>query len=106
MASLRWTRLPSLEDPVAESCLLYLGGDLVLVGGSKAKFRYADDPSKVWVLLANRSEWRDDLLPRLRGPRTWQGCLLTNIGGEVSASNSCYRRYYGVTIIYSTRQAF
>ena len=77
---------------MAESCLLYLGGDLVLVGGSKAKFRYADDPSKVWVLRANGSEWNSRLIPRLRGPRTWQGCLLTNIEGEVSARNSWYRR--------------
>ena len=73
-----------------------------ITGGSKAKFRYADDPSKVWVLrpsgpsrsthseaLGNdhpwvSSVWEEDLLPRLRDPRTWQGCLLTDIDGEVS----------------------
>ena len=32
--SLRWTRLPDLPYPIAESCLLYMGGDLVLIGTS------------------------------------------------------------------------
>ena len=33
--SLRWTRLPDLPYPIAESCLLYMGGDLVLIGTCK-----------------------------------------------------------------------
>ena len=79
-----------------------------ITGGSKAKFRYADDPSKVWVLrpsgpsrsthseaLGNdhpwvSSVWEEDLLPRLRDPRTWQGCLLTDIDGEVSHWKSMF----------------
>ena len=84
-------------------------GDLSFIpGGSKAKFRYADDPSKVWVLrpsgpsrsthseaLGNdhpwvSSVWEEDLLPRLRDPRTWQGCLLTDIDGEVSHCKSMF----------------
>ncbi len=34
----------------ADACLLAIGGDLVLVGGSKGRYRYADEPSKAWFL--------------------------------------------------------
>ena len=32
---------------LADACLLALGGQIILIGGAKAKYRYADEPSKV-----------------------------------------------------------
>jgi hypothetical protein len=67
----------------ADGCLLTLNGALFLIGGSKSKYRYADDPSKVWVLPKNGRSWRDDVFPPLLGSRMWPGCTLANIEGEV-----------------------
>jgi hypothetical protein len=58
---------------LADACLLTLNGALFLIGGSKSKYRYADDPSKVWVLPKNGDRWRDDILPPIIGARMWPG---------------------------------
>ncbi len=68
---------------LADACLLTLNGALFLIGGSKSKYRYADDPSKVWVLPKNGERWRDDIFPPLIGSRMWPGCTLANIEGQV-----------------------
>jgi hypothetical protein len=62
-----------------------LNGALFLIGGSKSKYRYADDPSKVWVLPKNGERWRDDIFPPLIGSRMWPGCTLANIEGQVKS---------------------
>ena len=67
---------------LADACLLALGGQLILIGGAKAKYRYADEPSKVWVKRRDRP-WQDDALPDLLAARMWQACTVANVDGEV-----------------------
>ena len=61
-----------------------MNGALFLIGGSKSKYRPAHDPSKVWVLQKNASQWRDDIIPPLIGTRMWPGCTLANVEGQVT----------------------
>ena len=72
-----------LSDTLADACLLTLNGDLFLIGGSKSKYRYADDPSKIWILLKDGDRWRDDIVPPIIGARMWPGCTIANVEGEV-----------------------
>ena len=70
----------------ADSCLVSFNGDLFLIGGAKSWYRYADEPSKVWVLLNESKDngaWRDDIVPPLLGARMWHGCSIATINQQV-----------------------
>ncbi len=79
----RWTRLPDLNEPTADGCLVSIAGHLIYIGGSDARYRYADDPSKAWVLLRGSNRWRDDIFAPLLAPRMWHACHVTRVGREV-----------------------
>ena len=64
--------------------MLAFNGNIVLIGGSKGRYRYSHDPSKVWVLRKGSGVWRDDLMPELLANRMWNSCIVTRVGGEVS----------------------
>ena len=59
---------------------------MILSGGAKQRYRYANDPSKVFTLNVSDSTsgWRDDKIPEMLGNRMWHGCTLANIDNEVS----------------------
>jgi len=118
-----------LKFPIAEGCLLHVQSDLIFIGGAKAKFQYADDPSKVWVLRSrstlrqrrqqrprqrsssrsednNRWEWRDDLIPHIIGPRTWHGCVLTNVDEEAGILISGGYHTGRLAMFYSFDEAY
>ena len=63
-----------------------IGSTLILSGGAKQRYRYANDPSKVFTLNVSDSTsgWRDDKIPEMLGNRMWHGCTLANIDNEVS----------------------
>ena len=58
---------------------------MILSGGSKQRYVYANDPSKVFTLNVSdsTSQWRDDKIPEMLGNRMWHGCTLANIDNEV-----------------------
>ena len=60
-----------------------LNGHLMFVAGSKEKYRYASDPSKVWTLLSGSRVWRDDIIAPLLAQRMWQACAIAEINGQV-----------------------
>ena len=85
----------------ADGCLVVLNSNLVYIGGSAGRYRYADDPSKVilkflllflaqatfwqvWVFLKRSNVWRDDIIPPLLANRMWHSCTVTTINGRVS----------------------
>ena len=72
----------------ADACMVAFNGDLFLIGGSKSWYRYANEPSKAWVLLkpppgGTRRHWRDDIVPPLLGSRMWHSCIVASIGQSV-----------------------
>lgn len=82
----RWRTLAPLPSPMADACLVAVSNKLIFSGGSKRRYIYADEPSKVWTLDVTNSSsgWRDDILPPLLGSRMWHGCCLANIDDEIS----------------------
>ena len=78
--------LTNLLFLLADSCLVSYNNDLFLIGGSRSWYRYADEPSKVWVLLNESKDngaWRDDIVPPLLGARMWHGCSIATINQQV-----------------------
>ena len=65
---------------------------MILSGGSKQRYVYANDPSKVFTLNVSdsTSQWRDDKIPEMLGNRMWHGCTLANIDNEVSEAQFLY----------------
>ena len=63
--------------------MVALNGHLILIAGSGGKYRYADDPSKVWILLQEADNWRDDIIPPLLGQRMWQACSVVRLENRV-----------------------
>ena len=78
----KWKQLPDLDTPTADACMVVFSGNIVVIGGSKGRYRYADDPSKVWVLRKGSGVWRDDILPELLANRMWHSCVVTKVEGE------------------------
>ena len=71
---------------LADSCLVSYNNDLFLIGGSRSWYRYADEPSKVWVLFNDNrgsQSWRDDIIPPLMGSRMWHGCSIATLNRKV-----------------------
>ena len=71
---------------LADSCLVSFKNDLFLIGGSRSWYRYADEPSKVWVLFNDRrgsQHWRDDIIPPLMGSRMWHACSIATLNRKV-----------------------
>ena len=71
---------------LADSCLVSYNNDLFLIGGSRSWYRYADEPSKVWVLFnenGGSQSWRDDIIPPLMGSRMWHGCSIATLNRKV-----------------------
>ena len=63
--------------------MVAFNGHLIFTGGSEARYRYADDPGKAWVLLRGASEWSDRLVGELLAPRMWHACAVVNVHSEV-----------------------
>ena len=102
---------------LADSCLVSYNNDLFLIGGSRSWYRYADEPSKVWVLFnENRGSqsWRDDIIPPLMGSRMWHGCTIATLNRKVNTisiqnlltSNIDYFDYFTIESIKSYRLAY
>ena len=78
--------LTNLLFLLADSCLVSYNNDLFLIGGSRSWYRYADEPSKVWVLFnedGGFKSWRDDIIPPLMGSRMWHGCSIATLNSKV-----------------------
>ena len=80
-----WRSLQPLPNPIGNACLLVLNSNLIFSGGSKVRYQYADDPSKVYTLNVTDPEgqWRNDLIPEMISNRMWHGCTMANIRNEV-----------------------
>ena len=59
--------------------------DLIVLGGAKLTYRYAHEPSKVFVLRNGASEWDGSIIGELLAPRIWHACITTFMDGEAIA---------------------
>ena len=100
----RWWRLPSVEVPTADACLAFHDDTLYLIGGSRARYRYAHEPSRVMVLKPEFDGWNGSVVGELLAPRMWHACVVIEgtgqdgivvAGGYYNGANTMFMPFTG-----------